>query len=356
MDVGTIITALCSSGLFSLGAARWLTTHFIDQRLAKDLKSYQATLDAKLVDAKGEVDLQLTTVKAELEASLRRSVDEYLGDRAAERQYRFDAQKRLYAAIGPLRFQLVVACAEFVGRVIRIGSGKQPYSTSLKGYFGRSTAFRLLRLVAITELIERQIAYADFSVDPSTSELLSFKKTVYRCLSSSTVSLDHPKANWDHQVEHVFWDELSMIAAAMIIDDRAGISARVMRFDEFTDTVTSDITCDKMLAAIKPIPRFLEDFTIASKPILWVRFVTLAQLCNSLVERDGSALGIVAEPYDGAGILRASTDPFVKENYDRYCDVLKDIVAAIVTSPQAKGSAPSGGNLGAAPLGKMKAM
>jgi hypothetical protein len=332
MDIGTVITAFLSSGLLSLGAARWLTTRLIDQRLAKDLKTYQANLDARLIAAKGEVDLHLATVKAGIEASLRKNVDEYLGDRAAERQYRYDAQKRLYAAIGPLRFQLIDACAEFVGRVNRIGSGKQPYSTSLKGYFGRSTAFRLLRLVAITELIERQIAYADFSVDPSTSELLSFKKSVYRCLSSSTVSLDHPNANWDHQVEHVFWDELSMIAAAMITDDGVGTSARVTRFDEFTKTVTSDIKGAKMLATIKPIPRLLEDFTIASKPILWIRLVALAQLCNSLVDREGSALGIVAEPYDGAAILRASTDPFVKENYGRYCEVLKDIVASIVSS------------------------
>src|SRR5262249_41750353 len=129
----------------------------------------------------------LAMAKAEVEATLRKGVEEYLGDKAAERQYRLDARKRLYAAIGPLRFQLIVACDDFATRIARIGSGRQPYATSLQGYFGRSTTFRLLRILAVAELIERQIAHADFSVDPSTADLLRFKHEVFRCLSSSTI-------------------------------------------------------------------------------------------------------------------------------------------------------------------------
>jgi hypothetical protein len=128
MDIPTVITALLSSGLVGLDAARWLTTRFIDQQLAKDLKNYDATLAEKLAIFKGAIDERLSAAKTSLEAQLHQGVEEYLGDKAAERQYRLDARKRLYSVIGPLRFQLVVASADFSARVEGIGAGRQLYS------------------------------------------------------------------------------------------------------------------------------------------------------------------------------------------------------------------------------------
>jgi hypothetical protein len=218
--------------------------------------------------------------------------------------------------------------ATSAGRVERIGTGKQPYATSSKEYFGRSTTFRLLRLFAVAELIERQIAYADFSVDPSTVDLLHFKDAAVRCMSSSTIALGHPNANWNNQVEHVFWDVLSMIAAAMIVNDGVGTPARVMRFDEFDKSANDP----KKLETIHPIPTLMEGFTIVTKPILWIRFIALAHLCSSFVKREGPALGITAEPYDGANVLRASTDTFVKANYDSYSEMLQSVISPIAAS------------------------
>jgi hypothetical protein len=113
MDTLTVITSLVSSGALSLGAARWLTTHLVDHRLAKDLANHKAALDERLATSKSQLDHQLAVANAQLEATLRKGVEEYLSDKAAERQYRLEARKRLYAAIGPLRFQLVVACSDF---------------------------------------------------------------------------------------------------------------------------------------------------------------------------------------------------------------------------------------------------
>jgi hypothetical protein len=325
MDISTFVTAFLTSGVFSLGAARWLTTRLVDHRFARDLQTYQATLDGELAASKAAFDQSLATAKAKVEAALRQDVDEYLGDKAADRQYRLDARKRLYAAIGPLRFQLVVACDNFSTRIDRIGSGRQLYDTSLEGYFGRSTAFRLLRLLAVAELIERQIAYADFSVDPSTAGLLRFKHEAFRCLSSGTIVLGHPKANWNDQVEHIFYDVLSIIASTMIVDSCNSTSARVMRFDEFNELVSEN----DRIAAISPLPRLMENFTIASKPILWIRFVALGQLCSSFVGREGPVLGIHPELYDGPKLLRASTDPYLKAHYDEYCQVLQSFARVV---------------------------
>ena len=342
---------MVSSGIVSLGTARWLTQKLIDHRFTKDLKAYQldlderlakskseldgklqtdlktyqAALDQNLALSKAEIDSRLSMAKSELDASLRRSVEEYLGDKNAERQYRFDALKRLYTAIGPLRFQLARACDEFSARIDRIGTGKQPYATSLEDYFGRSTLFRLLKLFAITELIERQIADADFNVDPSTVNLLRFKHQAFKCLSSSAVSLDHPNAEWDKQIEHVFFDTLSIVSAAMILED-PGKQDRAMRFHEFNMFVEEK----NRLGRINPFPRLFEDFTFDKKPILWVRFVTLAQLCNTFLATEGPRVGIEPEPYDCSRMLLATTDKFVRDNHNRYCEMVKTIVSPIL--------------------------
>jgi hypothetical protein len=327
MDISTVISSLVSSGIISLAVARWLGQRLIDQQLNKELAEHKGAIDIEvgreLADHTATLNDKFATAKAELDATLHKSVEDYLGEKAAERQYRFEAQKRLYAAIGPLRFQLVLACCDFAGRIERIAKGEQQYPTSLDGYFGRSTAFRLLRLYVFTELIERQVAYADFSVDPSTINLLHFKNAAFRCLSSSTIVLDHPRADWDNQVEHVFWDNLSRLGGLLIVNEGAGTPPRAMRFDEFERFVS----IPQNREAIHPIPRLIDGFTITAKPILWIRFVALAHLCTSFLNREGPALGIAAEEYDGAAVLRASGDAYVKDNYERFCEMLNSVVS-----------------------------
>ncbi|MFI5330721.1 MAG: hypothetical protein ACHQ2F_06765 [Desulfobaccales bacterium] len=327
MDIPSIVASLVSSGIVSLGVARWLATRIVDHRFNKDLKVYQENLDEKLAAWKTELDTRLAKTKAEVEAALHREVEEYLGDKAAERQYRFEARKRLYSAVGPLRFQLIAACVEFANRINHIGQAKWSYSTSLKDYFGRSTVFRLLRLFAISELIERQMAHADFSVDPTMVEILRFKQTAFQCLSSSKTSLNHPGSNWKEQVEHVFHDTLSMIAAAMIVSDAGGKQERTMRFDEFNAFVLNP----EMLARLSPIPRIMEDFTIAGKPIFWVRLVALGQLCSAFVVREGPTVGIAPEPYGGAELLRPSGDEFLEANHDIFRQMLENVASSITS-------------------------
>jgi hypothetical protein len=61
----------------------------------------------------------------------------------AHQQYVLQARQRLYAAIGPLRFQLLIACRELASRVEALSKGR--YDTSTAGYFGQNTLYRLLR-------------------------------------------------------------------------------------------------------------------------------------------------------------------------------------------------------------------
>lgn len=319
MDLWTIATAIISSASVTLAAARYLAKGWVDNQFAKELQLHQAELDERLATSQASMDRQLAAARAEMDAAFRKEVEEYLGDRAADRQYRLDAKKRLYQAVGPLRFQLAIACADFAGRVGRIGRGTQRYDTSIEGYFGSSTAYRLLRIFALTELIERQVAYADFSVDPSIAGLLRFKNAASLCLSSSTVSRGHPAERWDAQVEHVFYDRLSLIAAALIVREDGTPAERTVRFQEFLQLIAEP----DQLAALAPIPTLLEDFTVGSKPILWLRLVSLGNLCSAFVDREGPQLGITPEPFDARLLLEACGDAHICEQVEAYLGMLE---------------------------------
>jgi len=303
LDLGALLAALGTTGALSVAAAQYLSGKLIDHRLSKDLKDY--------------------------DAALRKELEDYLGDRAAERSYRAEARKRLYLAVGPLRFQLLVAAAELANRVARLGDGKYSYDMSLTTYFGQSTAYRLLRVLAVSELIERQVAFADFGVDPEIRVLLRFKRQAFLCLSSHRVSLGHPQEDWNTQRQHVFYDVLGIIASSLIVQDAPAAPPRVMRFDEFAHMLAEPGGPDR----IQPIPRLLTGFRVPAMPVLWLRLVALAGLCTALLQRQGADLGLELDPLDVEGLLRQGQDPHVIDHLARYQAALAGLSAAIGDAP-----------------------
>jgi hypothetical protein len=304
------------TALGTLGVAWLLTEKLINNRLAKDLKE----IEAKLTTA-------VNAAKVELEAQHRERVELLLGDAAADRAYRSEARKRLYQALGPLRFQLLVAASEWTNRVARFGLKRSgSYDMSLQGHFLRSTAYRLLRLLAIAELIERQSAFADFTVDPGMRTLLKFKRQAGQCLSSADVSMGHPAENWTSQQQHVFSDVLSSLAAAMVVTDAGTGTERVIRFDEFHGLLESD----ERRKAMHPVPTLMIEFTPGSRPILWLRMLALSQLCIGLLQVQGEPLGLEVQPIDLQAMLRLPEDAFIMANAEKYVGALEVFRTALI--------------------------
>jgi hypothetical protein len=319
MDLPTLAAAVTSSSILSLAAARWLTVSLVNHRLSKDLEAHRAQIGRESAEFKATLDRSLAEATAEIQSRLRREVEEYLADRSAERQYALEARKRLYAAIGPLRFQLLTASTDFVSRTVPMAKKQQTFKITLDSYFGRSTVFRFLRLFAVMELIERQMAYADFAAEPSTTILLRFKYAAFKCMSSGRITLDHPNATWQNQEQHIFFDTLSMIAAAMIVSD--GDRQRVMRFDEFNAFVAQPANRER----IHPVPRLFEDFTTFGRPLLWLRIVALTALCNEYMRREGNGLGIREWRIDVVQLLSAGEDEFIYQHRARYRDAIEKL-------------------------------
>jgi len=226
-------------------------------------------------------------------------------------------------AVGPLRFQLLVAASELVNRVARIGDGRK-YDMSKRKYFAQSTVYRLLRLLAIGELIERQIAYADFAVDPEMRSLLKFKREAFHALSSDRVSLGHAQENWGEQVQHLFSDVLGILSSSMIKQDGPANTARVIRFDEFAAEVNGG-----GIKRFEPVPTLFDEFAPNSKPLLWMRLLAVAQLCNGLLQESGEKLGLAAVAMDLSHMMDLTADEEIKTRHAAFRSAIESFRAAL---------------------------
>jgi hypothetical protein len=310
MDLATVVAAVTSSVGVSAATAAWLSRALISHRLEKDLEEF-----------KSDLDRQRAQEKALVEGTIRQQVETTLGDVGAERQYVFEAKKRLYTAIGPLRFQLLLACRDLAGRVQSYGTGRS-YEMSLRGYYGRSTLFRILRPLCLSELIERQIAYADFAVDSSAVDLLRFRGAALAAFSGGNLVEGHPNVNWDTQTEHVFFDYLGRCANAIMVRQVDGLE-RAMRFHEF-DVLLRERDSASQVA---PFPAILENMSPDTKPLFWLRLVAYGHLCNEFINRAGQGIGFERRSYPVAELLAATHDQLIREKiseYERRCQALPE--------------------------------
>jgi hypothetical protein len=301
MDVATVVAALTSSLGLSAATAAWLSRTIISQRLTKDLEFF-----------KSELERGREREAATIEGRVRQQVDTALGEIAAEREYASEAKKRLYTAIGPLRFQLLLACRDLAGRIQ--SATVNDYSFNLNRYYGRSTLFRILRPLALGELIERQVAYADFSVDSGAIELLRFKKNAFAAFSGDSILKGHKSLNWNNQVQHVFFDYLSSCTNAMIIRDGDAPQQRAMRFHEFEELAKSR----EGYEVFDPFPSILQDLTPQGKPLFWTRLIAYGYLCNNLINILGTPIGFEKRTYPVENLLAATKDPTISAAIQEY--------------------------------------
>jgi hypothetical protein len=226
-----------------------------------------------------------------------------LASRQALIDYDYKARSRLYEAVGPLRFQLLIACRDVVHRVAGHTREKR-WRLDPADYYGSNTMYRLLRPLAVCILIERQMNAADFSVDPSTVRLLRFEINAYRMLTNADPVEYYEKLDWGNQSQHMFHDNLRRAATRLITAD-----AHVMDYATFHETYP-DPRADE---AIAPLARIFEKAgeSLTRAPVFWVRIVGYAYLCQDLIDVIGAGLGFAEDVLDVPALLKAVDDPQV---------------------------------------------
>lgn len=303
IDLPTLLSSLGLSAVTAGGLAKL----FISQQLTKELQKNKHVLDR-----------ELAKFKSEHEAIIKKDVEVFLKEKEALVKYQSEARSRLYHAIGPLKFQLLLAARDCKVRIT--SQPKQSYKIDINGHYGRSTIYRIARLLCLSELIERQVTYADFAVDHSAIKLLEFKKTLYLLFSGSKITCNHPKVEWDTQEEHIFFDVLSSIGNALVIRENE-MQYRCMHFSEFTDSLDNNGIIEK----ISPLLYILGKFDINKTPILWVRLSCIAALCNSLISEFGLAVGFKDKPLDLASLISESDDEYLNKKIDKHVKIFNEI-------------------------------
>ena len=302
IDLSTFLSTLGVSA----ATAAWLAKSLVNQKLEKELQKN-----------KHHFDKELAKYKSEYESEVKKNIEVYLKENEALIKYQSEAKARLYHAIGPLKFQLLLAARDCKVRIT--SHPRQPYKIDIDGHYGKSTAYRIARLLCLTELIERQVAYADFSVDSSAVKLLEFKKSLFLIISGSKITAHHPNVEWDTQQEHIFFDVLSTIGNALVIREDK-INHRCMYFSEFSQLLNDQEFRDK----ISPLLHVLSNLNVHKTPILWVRLSCVAALCGSLISEMGVPVGFKDKPTDLGALIGVSDDKYLNKKLDKYLSHFKE--------------------------------
>ena len=220
----------------------------------------------------------------------------------AQQQYQLRARQRLYEAVGPLRFQLVVACRELASRVEALH--KRPYDAAIDGYFGQNTLYRLLRPLTLADLIERQSNYVDFSLDTATLVPLRFEQASYDALTGGRPTFDGLPLDWTREHQHVFKGRLQHAATLLVVD---GEPARCARFDEFP-AILRRAQQDGPSGGMARLASLVDNTSPSRDPVFWYRLVAYGYVANWLLQCEGGAIAYAPVPYPVVKMLKATND------------------------------------------------
>ncbi|MCI0623350.1 MAG: hypothetical protein L0387_17110 [Acidobacteria bacterium] len=230
-----------------------------------------------------------------------------LADRSAQRnariEYEFEARKRLYQECGPLLFELSELAERALGRIAglartaadgNLGSGAESWMG--RGYYRRSTYYRLLAPLAMGKLLRGKLTHLDLSLDPSIhwqyalckqladtftddfdfaefSPSLSYKP---HAAGASQLRIDRPETYWQQGIPRGILDNA---VTALISNDADG--RRVLSFAEFE--ARFDGQQDGLARSFQRIDYLLESFHPQTRPVLWRSLLAQAHLYRALL-------------------------------------------------------------------------
>lgn len=309
----TIIVALIAGGVSLAVTLLGILFNPIAQRR---LQQQRAEIDAALSAAKKSYDAEITQLKARL--------DDGLAERKAQRDYEYEARKKLYAQIEPMMLQLGFAaenCFERVGNLAMItgkglldpgpGSWLDPNEEGHRHYLD-STLYRLLLPLGFFELLRAKATQLDFKLEPRLDALFRVMRQQYRLWAAEfSFAAAEPRLSYapyapgaadraakdpaSHRRQGVALGRVDKIAAAMVITGDGAQRAR--RLGEFeTEWASRQGT---MADAARPFYALFDGFRPDLMPVLWR--VLCAQGCLAYTV---SRLVMPSETRDAITIVR----------------------------------------------------
>jgi hypothetical protein len=252
------------------------------------------------------------------------ATQQYLLKRKAEIDYKLPARQRLYQAIGPLRLQLLFSARDLVGRVSNHPG--TPWNLDPSQYYASSFIWRLLRPLAIGQLIQRQMTVADFSVDPASLRLLRLNAAMEEVLTGGKVVEGLSGVDWARQTQHLFGDNLRVAASRLFFEVEEG-SEGVMDFAQFAGAFPDPLDEPALhdLAAI--FARCNSDRSLLANPVFWLRLVAYTFVCHNLIGSQGTDLGFEQRPLNVHELLATVPDEQISSRAREFPARFEEILA-----------------------------
>lgn len=232
-------------------------------------------------------------------AQLQSQLTEEQSERAARRDYVYEARKRLYAEFQPVLFQMVERCSGAVGRIkgmaegtrtglilrpSRLGAGWQD-----DPYHMISTCWDLLAPLALFRIGQQKLMGVDMSVDAVTGWQYLLAREYYSSWNmGDELAAEEPALPFNDEEqetrEHILSGHLEQIADCLIRRDKQG-QPSCISFSEFSSAF---FKVPEFIEAMAHITLPLTNFHPQRKPVLWRLLLTQAHLYAAIIKTFGS--------------------------------------------------------------------
>jgi hypothetical protein len=227
-------------------------------------------------------------------------------EREAQRDYRYDAVKRLYTDLQPLLFQLSELCdsaymhARGLARTGRNGKlGKGPDSWVGEGYYLISTAYRLLVPVSLMQLMQRRLTLVDLSVDDALKEQYRFARALAGAwIAGFDVAAKEPPLEYrphdrdaPDRLQHLYAGQLETAAGCLLVRDPDN-GLRPRTYSELEAAYRDGDARE----AFAPAVALFEGFHPRTHPVLWRTIVVQVHLHRAIARTFAEEMGVVVPP------------------------------------------------------------
>jgi len=250
-------------------------------------------------------------------AQLNDALEEARAERDAQRDYRYEARKRLYAEFQPLFFQLVELCESAYNRVLSLAQasrdgylGPGPGNWLEERYYMLTTVHRFVAPLVLFRLAQRRLTFVDLSADDEVRKQYAIAKALQVVFNASfdlakaepaIAYLPHdPRAPQlattqpaVYERQHVVSGQLDQMIDALTVRESDG-AARCMTYGEFETAFVG------RAAAVQPtaiLMDLFDGFRPDTRPVLWRVVLAEAHVYRSLMRTFESESGTTVPPW-----------------------------------------------------------
>jgi hypothetical protein len=216
---------------------------------------------------------------ARLNASLAQRRDE----EAAQRDYSYDARKRLYAEVNPLLFRLRELCPGSIWRIRRIVNEEIEVRSE---YRARTSTQRLVGPLVVAQEIQRHMTAVDLRVDPTIkAQYIVSRELLWILHEGKAIAAAPPAIRYrgegapEEPRQHLTFAQLQRLVDVFTKQEEDGIR-RPLKLSELEDRKS-----EKDIAnVLNRMETLFGSASPSSTPVLWRLLIAQASLMHVLVD------------------------------------------------------------------------